>query len=158
MNHKLQNTILAFTVVGAALLFGLMAAQPIDHGPSADGGRSAALPMAVSRAGSALADEARLEFANSIETRARVFEQDMDQAASAGEMMSLTSAFIAATIVEATLINVLDEIENGVEPAARKHPGAPPAAEQARSPARGRGALVMPYFSTAQGLRRGAGS
>lgn len=162
MNHKLHNTILAFAVVGSALLFGLLAANPIQdeqHAPNAPAERPSFHPAPA--VGTAIADDIRFDTAKAIESRARAFEADMARAGSASEMLSLTSAFIAATVVEATLVSVLDEVSHGNHSAGRTRGAAhlqqEDAAQHAPRPARSRGSLAMPYFSTAQGLRRGSG-
>lgn len=153
MNHKLHNTILALTVVGAVLVFGLIAAS---HAPAPEP-RQAAGPshrLHVPMRGLA-ADPGP-----AIEARARSFEADMARAGSASEMLALTSAFIAATVIEATVQSMPDRIDEVLYQEHRdEHAVSAEAPDPQESRRAGRRAsLAMPYFSTAQGLRRGAGS
>lgn len=150
MNHKLHNTILASAVVGAALLFGLLAAQPVGSVPASD--RSAHHHPMGPFPGSLIVGELRHDLARDIDARARALEAELAGAGSAGEALVLASALLATSMVEATLASVLEEIANQPAPTRRA-----PAAGHDTAPDRGRRALATPFFSTAQGLRRGGG-
>lgn len=150
MNQKLHNTILASAVVGAALLFGLLAAQPVEaNRPSA----RQAYHHAGYAAGKLIAAELRHELARDVEARTRGLEAEL-AGASAGEAVALASALLASSVVEATVTSVLEEV-TGRQPPVRRR--AQPRSEEQPAGARDRGALAMPYFSTAHGLRRGGG-
>ena len=153
MNHKLHNTILASAVVGAALLFGLLAARPVDgdaHRPTArhDTYQARQAGMIAAELGSDLArDFEQLRY-----------EPDLGNAGSAGEALAMASAMVATSVVEATLASVVQDIAHRQPSAPRPHAAAQLDEGQAGDHhARRRAALAMPYFSTARGLRRGHG-
>ena len=150
MNHKLHNTILASAIVGAALLFGLLTAQPVKGNGYAAHHANPAHP-----AGSMIAEELRNDLARDFEQRTRRLETELTAAGSASEALASASALFATSMVEATLATVLEDV-------AHRQPAPPRASAMAadaqrESPARSRSAMAMPYFSTARGLRHGNG-
>lgn len=149
MNHKLHNTIMASAIVGTALLFALLAAEPLGHDRAS--GRQA--HRSGPAAGALMAGDLRQELANDIESRIRALEVELALPGAAGEALALASALLATSIVEATVASALEDTGSRQPPA----PRASGLRDQAQgdAPARSRGALTMPYFSTAQGLRRG---
>jgi len=153
MNHKLHNTILASAVVGAALLFGLLAARPVDgdaHRPTArhDTYQARQAGMIAAELGSDLArDFEQLRY-----------EPDLGNAGSAGEALAMASAMVATSVVEATLASVIGDVAH--RPPSAPRPAAAAQLDEGQAGdhyARRRAALAMPYFSTARGLRRGHG-
>jgi len=151
MNHKLHNTILASAIVGAALLFGLLAAQPVRNGAHQPGVHH----QAARSAGSMIAGDLRSDLARDMERRARRLETDLGTAGSAGEALTMASALFASSVMEATLATVLEDIGHYPPPAPRTH-AATGEAERARA-ARSHSAMAMPYFSTARSARHGDG-
>ncbi|NZA25953.1 hypothetical protein H0E84_06110 [Luteimonas sp. SJ-92] len=143
MNRRLHNTILAFSISSGFLMLGLMAAAPLP--PQ----QSALQATALARADAAL--PARIATERSIEARTRDYETQMARAASTGEMIALSSDFLAAVAAEAAVAAILQEADAPAsEPRARAA-----TAERPRGDGRRRRALAMPYFSFAQGLRGG---
>lgn len=152
MNHKLQNTILASAVVGTALLFGLLAAEPLGDSRASDRHAFHAFHPSTQAAGKRLAMDLRQDLGRDMEARARAFEAEL-VAGPSGEVLALASALVATSMVEATLASVLEDIDTS----SRQAPARPaPAGRRDAAPARNRGRLATPYFSTAQGLRRGS--
>ena len=153
MNRKLHNTILAFSVTGVMLFFGLVVAQPAL--PSSEEAAPTMSPMVVTVAHAhhdGLADAA---IAARIDARAKAFEGEFARAGTTGEALALTASFIAATATEAALASALaelrtqhagddrvadDEVPEAPEPAARRSGSS-------------RDAIAMPYFSFARGSR-----
>lgn len=151
MNHKLNNTILASAVVGAALLFGLLAAQPVqDHRPSARHG----LQSQGYSAGKLLAAGLSHELGREIQARASGIDAGPIVNASRGEALALASVLLASSVVEATVASMLEEAGNR-QPPVRGDGGAH--GEVRSGASRSRAALAMPYFSSARGPRRGGG-
>ena|SRR5690554_1001722 len=150
MNHKLHNTILASAVVGAALLFGLLVAQPVEGNGYAAHHANPARP-----AGNMIAEELRNDLARDFEQRARRLETDLTAAGSASEALASASALFATSMVEATLATVLEDVTH--RPPATPRPLATTTGARRERPARSRSAMAMPYFSTARGLRHGNG-
>lgn len=149
MNHKLQNTILASAVVGTALLFGLLAAEPLGDDRASD---RHAFHASSHAANKWLAMDLRQGLGRDMEARARAFEAEL-AAGPSGEVLALASALVVTSMVEATLASVLEDIDIS----SRQAPARPaPAGRQDAAPARNRGRLATPYFSTAQRLRRGS--
>lgn len=150
MNHKLHNTILASAVVATALLFGLLTAQPLEGSGYTANHASPARP-----AGNVIAEELRNDLARDLEQRARRLETDLTAAGSASEALASASALFATSMVEATLVTVLEDVAHRQPPAPRA--SAMSADVKRERPARSRSAMAMPYFSTARGLRHGNG-
>ena len=152
MNHKLHNTILASAIVGAALLFGLLTAQPVKGNGYAAHHANPAHP-----AGSMIAEELRNDLARDFEQRTRRLETELTAAGSASEALASASALFATSMVEATLATVLEDVAHRQAAAPRRAAVATTADGQRERPARSRSAMAMPYFSTARGLRHGYG-
>lgn len=142
MNHKLHNTILASTVVGSALLFILLAAQ-------AAGGQAAHSP--VRPAGSVIAADIRSDLARDLDRQARRLEVDLATTGSASEALTMASALLATSVMEATLATLED--------ATQRPPHPPTVVDETRRAraVRARSAMAMPYFSTARTMRHGTG-
>lgn len=143
MNHKLHNTILASAVVGATLLFGLLAARPVPDDIRQD-----------HRARFVWTGGLPVELARDIERG--VFVVEVDQAGS-GEVLALVSAILASSAMESTLATVLDDVALHPRQAPRPRADSRTADALASAPARRRAALATPYFSTARGMGRGHG-
>ncbi|MDH5823196.1 hypothetical protein QFW77_09375 [Luteimonas sp. RD2P54] len=146
MNRKLHNTILAFSISSGFLMLGLMAAVPLPDGQAPRQAGAAMVPGATVPAGTASQ--------RAIEARTLAYEADMARAADTGEMIALSSSFLAAVATEAALAAVLQDPRAAApgERAAAAEPAPPRRANRRRS------ALAMPYFSFAHGLRGGSGS
>ena len=87
-----------------------------------------------------------------IEARARQFESELEDSASLGDTIASAMSFAAAVSTEAALSAAFEATADVAE-----HKRA--AAKEKRHHARQvRGALAVPYFSFAQGLRRGSRS
>ena len=97
------------------------------------------------------------ELERAIETRAAVFEADIERSASAAEAVGRTAEFAAEVATSVALAQLI---------ANARTPNPPPATEAAAEPdpeparkrrhhSRARDALALPFFSFAQGLRRG---
>ena len=156
MNHKLQNTILASATVGAALLFGLLAAQPVGGGTHQAATRHD--PGQLRPAAGLIAEDLRTDLARDIDRRARRFESDLSNAGSASEALAMASALFATSVAEATLASVLEDVANHQPQASRVQTAQSLATDEVGGrQVRRNAALATPYFSTARGLRRGNG-
>ena len=148
MNRKLHNSMLAFTAAGVMFVLTLMAAGPAPSGRDMPATLAAVVVHAP--AVDIGADAAALE--RSIEIRARQLEDDLDQSASLGDTVATVIGFAAAVSTESALgaaIEATSEQADARREAAR---------ERRRHARQVRGALAVPYFSFAQGLRRGSRS
>ncbi len=155
MNRKLHNSMLGLGATGLMLVFALMAASPVSPGQDASAplgfaaSASAAVPTAVAMQADADAIEAS---ARDIEARARRFESELEGSDSLGDTIASAMSFAAAVSTEAALSAAFEATADEAE-----HKRA--AAKEKRRHARQvRGALAVPYFSFAQGLRRGSRS
>ena len=158
MNRKLHNTILAFSVTGVMLFFGLVVAQPAL--PSSEEAAPTMSPVVVTVAHAhhdGLADAA---IAARIDARAKAFEGEFARAGTTGEALALTAGFIAATATEAVLISALTELrQQHADDELVVEDDAPATGEpQARRSGSTRDAIAMPYFSFARGSRGGSRS
>ncbi|HVI60188.1 MAG TPA: hypothetical protein VM619_15120 [Luteimonas sp.] len=156
MNRKLHNSMLAFSATGLMLVFALLAASPVQPGQDVSAPVALSAPAAAQVAGLDAAVLARAEVAKAraadIEARARELEAQLDRSASLGDTIASAVGFAAAVSTEAALSAAL---EAGDDEAGQER-------EQARAQRRHarqvRSALAVPYFSFAQGLRRGSRS
>ena len=144
MNRKLHNSMLAFSAAGVMLALTLMAAGPAPSGQDAP----ATLAAVVVHAPGIDADA----FERNIEARARQLEEDLDQGASLGDTIASVVSFAATVSTEAALGAAIEATTDQAD--ARREA----AREKRRHARQVRGALAVPYFSFAQGLRRGSRS
>lgn len=156
MNRKLHNSMLAFSVTGLMLTFGLMTASPVAPDAAADDiGHAAQLASSddsVPLQARAAATEARTRAIEArIEARARVLEAELEHSASLGDTIASAVNFAAAVSTEAA-INAAFEASDAIAEERTE------ASRERRHKRRVRNTLAVPYFSFAQGLRRGSGS
>jgi hypothetical protein len=155
MNRKLHNSMLGLGATGLVLVFALMAATPVLPGQDAPAplGFAASAPAAGAGPVAMQADIDAIEAGTrNIEARARQFESELEDSASLGDTIASAMSFAAAVSTEAALSAAFEATADEAE-----HKRA--AAKEKRRHARQvRGALAVPYFSFAQGLRRGSRS
>jgi len=144
MNRKLHNSMLAFSAAGVMLALTLMASGPAPSGQDAP----ATLAAVVVHAPDIDADA----FERNIEARARQLEEDLDQSVSLGDTIASVVSFAATVSTEAALGAAIEATADQAD--ARREA----AREKRRHARQVRGALAVPYFSFAQGLRRGSRS
>jgi hypothetical protein len=154
MNRKLHNSMLAFSATGLTLVFALIAASPVLPGqdvttPVALAASTPAVELNAELRESSKAIEAR---AQEIDARARQLESDLDASASLGDTIASAVSFAAAVSTEAALNAAF---EATADESTRKQEAA---REKRRHARQVRGTLAVPYFSFAQGLRRGSRS
>ncbi|GAB3303330.1 hypothetical protein [Luteimonas notoginsengisoli] len=148
MNRKLHNSMLGLGATGLVLVFALMAATPVLPGQDAP----APLGFAASAPAAGAGPVAMQADIDAIEARARQFESELEDSASLGDTIASAMSFAAAVSTEAALSAAFEATADEAE-----HKRA--AAKEKRRHARQvRGALAVPYFSFAQGLRRGSRS
>jgi hypothetical protein len=152
MNRKLHNSMLAFSATGLMLVFALLAASPLRSGQEGMQARTAAAVAAVDTAVHARADAAQAR-ADEIEARAREFEARLDASGSLDDTIASALDFAAAVSTRAVLDAALDAADDDARQEQREQ-----ASEHRRHARQVRGALAVPYFSFAQGLRRGGRS
>jgi len=159
MNRKLNNSLLAFSVSGLLLAMGILAAHPSQPGSSvtvldaavADAEPAVAIATAPAAAIWTTADRAlgRAAWADAIEADAQAQERtpgaDLDGLVAAAITLG-TEVSANAALAQALQAADATQALRIAEGARRNH------AHRLRS------ALAVPYFSFAQGLRRGAGS
>lgn len=157
MNRKLHNSLLAFSATGLMLVFGLMAATPLQPA-SLDQDLQAALPeltvtpvIAAGQADIAAVRE-RAEAVNArIDARASRLQDELGRSRSLGDTIASVTAFAAEVSTDAALSAVIQAADQAaVEREADS--------EEARHAKRVRSVLAVPYFSFAQGLRRNSRS
>lgn len=152
MNRKLHNSMLAFSATGLMLVFALLAASPLRSGQGDVQAQAAAAVAAVDTAVQARADAAEAR-ADEIEARAREFEARLDASESLDDTIATALDFAAAVSTRAVLDAALDATDDDARQEQREQ-----ASEHRRHARQVRGALAVPYFSFAQGLRRGGRS
>jgi hypothetical protein len=159
MNRKLHNSMLAFSATGLMLLFGLMAASPVQTDQDATAPAAlATAPAPMDAFGQDAAGQAatRAEAAEvqarRIESRVRQLEAGLDKSASLGDTIASAVAFAASVSTEAALNAAIEATDDEAEQQRAADN------EQRRHARKVRGALAVPYFSFAQGLRRGSRS
>ncbi len=177
MNRRLHNATLAATVSGFLLMFGLVAAEPASFtAASADSmagpplGSTVAMPTAATidspahgipaRDGAAIDAARSALLAARIDARARAFEARMARSAeraSVGDTVTSAMAFAAEISTEVALVSALGALDASGRAATAPAPADAALDERRRHAQRIRGAMAVPYFSFAQGLR-GAGS
>lgn len=148
MNRKLHNSMLAFSATGLTLVFALMAASPVLPGQDVSTPVALAAPAASLQEDSDAIDARVRE----IEARARQFESELEESASLGDTIASAVSFAAAVSKEAALSAAFEATNDETrqkQEAAR---------EKRRHARKVRGTLAVPYFSFAQGLRRGSRS
>lgn len=150
MNRKLHNSLLALSATGLMLVFGLMAASPKlpagrDGDPSALQAPLAAIASQRHAETAALAQRADAVEAR-IEARAARLQAELDRSDSLGDTIASVTAFAAEVSTDAALGGVLRAADEAAESSDADN-------EQRRHARRVRGALAVPYFSFAQGLR-----
>ena len=151
MNHKLRNTILAFSVTGMVLALGLIAARPVSPWQPAQVVANA--PVA-DRSGTAtlLADAEAASLR--LQARSRQYEAALVDARSIEQAVALTVGFIATVVTESVLVEPADPMDAGDGGTAAAEPEEDRPASQPR--AHGvRSAIAVPYFSFARGTGRG---
>ncbi len=163
MNRKLHNSMLAFSATGLMLVFALLAASPVRSGQDVDAG--AELPAGSASVAAARRDAAGFEAAVharadaaqaravAIEARARRFEAQLDASASLDDTIASALDFAAAVSAQAVLDAALEATDDDADRERREQ-----ASEHRRHARQVRSALAVPYFSFAQGLRRGGRS
>ncbi|MFC3715658.1 hypothetical protein ACFONC_05785 [Luteimonas soli] len=153
MNRKLHNSMLAFSATGLTLVFALIAASPVLPGQDVTTPVALASTPAVELNAelreNSKAIEARVR---EIDARARQLESDLDASASLGDTIASAVSFAAAVSTEAALNAAF---EATADESTRKQEAA---REKRRHARKVRGTLAVPYFSFAQGLRRGSRS
>ncbi|MDN5780490.1 MAG: hypothetical protein L0H23_00465 [Luteimonas sp.] len=158
MNRKLHNSMLGLGATGLALVFALMAASPVlpVQNLATPGAFAGSTLESASMAASGLDMQAHAEAvearARSIEARARQLESELQDSASLGDTIASALGFAAAVSTEAAL-NAAFEATSDETDSKREA-----AREKRRHARQVRGALAVPYFSFAQGLRRGSRS
>ena len=157
MNRKLHNSMLAFSATGLTLVFALIAASPV----SVD--RDVATPVALADAPTpalavthAPAQAEQFDVierdVRDIEARARQLEDELERSTSLGDTIASAVGFAAAVSTEAALNAAFEATADSVEEKREA------AREKRRHARQVRGTLAVPYFSFAQGLRRGSRS
>ena len=166
MTRKLHNALLAFSASGLMLVFVLMAAVPAQPTDAATESASVTVqdtPLANAHDvqsrmhATQAAVQARSDALEArIQARTDEFEAQIDRNTTLGDTLSTTAAFIAAVSTDTALNAAFDAVaETATDRIDRGE------AEMARKKShdrRVRSAMAVPYFSFAQGLRRGAGS
>lgn len=155
MNRKLHNSMLGLATTGLMLVFTLIAASPVLPGQdvSTPVALATAGPLAAGDAGDLQASAEAIEVhARNIEARARQLESELDDSASLGDTIASAVSFAAAVSTEAALSAAFEATSDEAE---QKRAAAK---EKRRHARQVRGALAVPYFSFAQGLRRGSRS
>ena len=155
MNRKLHNSMFGLAATGLMLVFTLIAASPVLPGQdvSTPVALAAPAPLAPGDADELQASAEAVEVhARNIEARARQLESELEDSASLGDTIASAMSFAAAVSAEAALSAAFDAAsdEADQERAVAK--------EKRRHARQVRGALAVPYFSFAQGLRRGSRS
>lgn len=156
MNHKLHNSMLAFSSTGLVLLAGLMAAV---SGTNNDAALAAPVAQVQATSQPAAFHQARIQATQArassikarsaaLEARAQAFEAQLERSASAADMLAETAAFTVEIATEAALIAAFEQAA-GAEAVEQ-----PTDNTQTSHVRRSRAALALPYFSFAQGLRR----
>lgn len=157
MNRKLHNSLLAFSATGLMLVFGLMVASPkLPAGHDNDLQAPAQLqPLAAAtgetRARAAALQERAVAAEARIEARARKLQDELDASASLGDTIASVTAFAAEVSTDAALGAVIQAADKAALEREADN-------EQQRHARRVRGALAVPYFSFAQGLRHNSRS
>ncbi|HEY9541039.1 MAG TPA: hypothetical protein VIR05_05330 [Luteimonas sp.] len=154
MNRKLHNSMLAFSATGLVLVFALIAASPVLPGQdvSTPVALAASTPAVELNAGLQENNKAIEARVREIEARARQLESELDASASLGDTIASAVSFAAAVSTEAALSAAF---EATADETTRKQEAA---REKRRHARQVRGTLAVPYFSFAQGLRRGSRS
>ncbi len=154
MNRKLHNSMLAFSATGLTLVFALIAASPVLPGQDVSSPVALAASTSAVQLGAGLQENGRAieARAREIESRARQLESELERSASLGDTIASAVSFAAAVSTEAALSAAF---EATADEATRKREAA---SEKRRHARQVRGTLAVPYFSFAQGLRRGSRS
>ena len=157
MNRKLHNSMLAFSATGLTLVFALIAASPVSIGQDIDApamvARVAAPAAPVQADASTLAGLDDIgPNARDIEARARQLEAELERSTSLGDTIASAVSFAAAVSTEAALGAAFETTAERAEEQREA------AREKRRHARQVRGTLAVPYFSFAQGLRRGSRS
>lgn len=156
MNRKLHNSTLAFSATGLTLVFALIAASPVstdrDVATAVALADAPAPALAVARAPAQVQFDAIERDARNIEARARQLEDELERSTSLGETIASAVGFAAAVSTEAALSAAFEATSDSVEEKREA------AREKRRHARQVRGTLAVPYFSFAQGLRRGSRS
>lgn len=152
MNRKLHNSIAAFSATGLVLVLALMAASPVPYAQQVPASVADAAPLSQDAAPLHTGAAATGPDADGIEARARQLEEELERSTSLGDTIASAVSFAATVSTEAAL-NVAYEAATDQAEARREA-----VRERRRHARRVRAALAVPYFSFAQGLRRGSGS
>jgi len=155
MNHKLRNTILAFSVTGMVLAVGLIAARPALPGQFAPAPAVADAPLANRSGAAALLANADAVSVR-LQARSRQYEAALVDARSVEQAVALTVGFITTVVGESLLVDPVDPMDADETGTADADAGA--GDERPTSQRRGRGvrsAIAIPYFSFARGTGRG---
>ena len=153
MNHKLRNTILAFSVTGMVLAVGLIAARPALPGQFAPAPAVADAPLANRSGAAALLANADAVSVR-LQARSRQYEAALVDARSVEQAVALTVGFITTVVGESLLVDPVDPMDADETGTADADAGD----ERPTSQRRGRGvrsAIAIPYFSFARGPGRG---
>lgn len=134
MNRKLQHTFFALSAAGLMAMVGLVAAT------------SGALTPAPQAVHPTLAATSPAPDADPFDTRIRAFEAEL---ADAGSTRGVVGASTALAVELAVLAAFRGEASTAADAEAVDR--------ERRKSRRSRGAMAMPYFSFAQGLRGGNG-
>ena len=157
MNHKLRNTILAFSVTGMVLAVGLIAARPALPGQFATAPAVADAPLANrSGAGALLANADAVSVR--LQARGRQYEAALVDARSVEQAVALTVGFVTTVVGESLLVEPMDPMDADETRTADADADADTGNEMPVSQRRGRGvrsAIAVPYFSFARGMGRG---
>ena len=155
MNHKLRNTILAFSVTGMVLAVGLIAARPALPGQFATAPAVADAPLANrSGAGALLANADAVSVR--LQARGRQYEAALVDARSVEQAVALTVGFVTTVVGESLLVEPMDPMD--ADETGTADADADTGDETPVSQRRGRGvrsAIAVPYFSFARGMGRG---
>ncbi|WP_027080342.1 hypothetical protein [Luteimonas mephitis] len=158
MNRKLHNSMLGLGATGLMLVFALIAASPVLPG------QDVSTPVALAADTTAATDHADVQadaqanaeaieaHARNIEAHARRLESELDRSTSLGETIASAVSFAAVVSTEAALSAAFEATSDEAE---RQRAAT---REKRRHARQVRGALAVPYFSFAQGLRRGSRS
>ncbi len=151
MNHKLRNTILAFSVTGMVLAVGLIAARPALPAPPAPAPAVADAPAADrSSAATLLADADAVSVR--LQARSRQYEAALVDARSVERAVAVTIGFIATVIGESRLVGPMGADGTGTADADAGGEERPAGQRRVRGV---RSAIAVPYFSFARGTGRG---
>ena len=112
----------------------------------------AASPAAAAPVVQVHVDDAEAQ-ARRMEARVRQLEAQLDKSASLGDTIASAMAFAATVSTEAAINAAIEATDNDAEQRQRAADN-----EQRRHARKVRGALAVPYFSFAQGLRRNSRS